>query len=119
MSIFISHTADEINRESYSKVFSDHGQVYFGGWEKNKSFFDGKSLNFKSSLPSYIKNHDLIDYAESYEKNIEEIYSKLKKEFFDRYCYFLTRSNGDYLGGIFEYLYFFRIHVKAAIRFLE
>ena len=119
MSIFISHTADKTSREPYLKAFSEHTPIYFGTYDKTKKFFDGESLNFKSALPSYIKDNDLIDYAETYEKDIETIYYKLRKEFFDRYCYFLSRVNGDYLGGVFDYLYFFRIHIKAAIRFLD
>ena len=119
MAIFISHTADKINKKPYLEAFSEYCPIYFGTFDKNKNFFDGESLDFKSTLPSYIKNNDLIDYAETYDQNIEEIYSKLKKNFFDRYCYFLTRANGDYLGGIYDYLYFFRIHIKAAIRFLD
>jgi hypothetical protein len=119
MSIFISHTADKTNKEPYLKVFSKHTPIFFGIYDKNKNFLDGKTLNFKSALPSYIRNNEIIDYAEKYEKNIEEVYNKLRKEFFDRYCYFLSRANGDYLGGIYEYMYFFRIHIKAAIRFLD
>ena len=84
-----------------------------------KNFFNGKSLNFKSALPSYINENGIIEYAESYEKNIDKIYEKLRKSFFDKYCYFFTRNNGDSLGGIYDYLYYFRIYIKASIRFLE
>ena len=92
MSIFISHTADKTSKEPYLKAFSKHTPIYFGIYDKTKNFFDGESLNFKSALPSYIKDNDLIDYAETYEKDIETIYYKLRKEFFDRYCYLLIRN---------------------------
>ena len=120
MAIFIHHTSDKVIIEPYKEIFNEFGPVYFGTSDKKKSkFFDGTYLNFRGTLPAYIKNNDLIDYAENYKKNIEDIYFKLRKEFFDRYCYYLTRASGDYLGGIYEYLYFFRIHIKAALRFLE
>jgi AAA+ ATPase superfamily predicted ATPase len=119
MSIFINHIVEKIDISVYENVFSQHGPVYFGIYDKTKKFIDNKFLNFKASLPSYIEKNEIIDYAENYDQDIEEIYLQLKKEFFDRYCYFLSRSNQNFVGGVYDYLYFFRIHIKAASRFLD
>jgi hypothetical protein len=120
MSLFIYHTADSLDIKPYNEILSKYSPIYFGINDKTKNFFfDGKTLNFKATLPSYIKKNGIVEYAEKYEKNVEEIYSKLRSNFFDKYCYFLTRANGDYLGGVYDYLYYFRIHVKASIRFLD
>ena len=119
MAIFIYSTADYINKKTYDKILSKYSPIYYGIQDKNKNFLEGNILNFKAALPSYIKENGIIDYAEEYEKNIEDIYNKVRKIFFDKYCYFLSRTNGDYLGGIYDFLYYFRIHIKAAVRFLD
>ncbi len=119
MAILLLHTADKIKREPYDKVFADHGPVIIGMHEKKKIFFDGKYLNLLGARPSEMKTSGIIEYAEKYKKNTEEIYYKARKELFDEYCYYLTRVNGRYLGGIYDYLYYLRIHIKAAIRFLD
>jgi len=112
-------TADKINREPYERILSKFSPIYYAIQEKNKNFIEDNNLNFKAALPSYINKNGIIEYAENYEKNIEEIYNKVRKKCFDKYCYYLTRSNGDYLGGIYDFLYYLRIHVKAAVRFLD
>ena len=119
MSIFFYHTTDKISQDPYKNLFLKHGSVFFGIHDREKIFFDGISLNFAAALPSNIKNGGIIEYAETYQKDTEDIYNKIRKDFFDKYCYFLTRFNGVYLGGIFDYLYYFRIHVRAAIRFFD
>ena len=120
MAIFIYHTSDAIKNDVYDNILMDYSPIFYGINDKTKKFFfDGKSLNFKSALPAYIQENGIIEYAESYEKNIEQIYEKLRKTFFDKYCYFFTRNNGDSLGGIYDYLYYFRIYIKAAVRFLD
>ena len=120
MSILISHTVDKFRSEPYDKVFSEYGPVYFGihDFDDEKNFLDGRYINFLATRPSNI-NNEFIEYAETYEKNTEELYRTARKAIFDKYCYFLTRINGAYLGGIYDYLYYFRIHVKAAARFLD
>ena len=96
MAIFIYHTSDAIKNDVYDNILMDYSPIFYGINDKTKKFFfDGKSLNFKSALPAYIQENGIIEYAESYEKNIEQIYEKLRKTFFDKYCYFFTRNNGD------------------------
>jgi len=120
MSLLIYHTSDSIENKYYNEILSEYSPIYFGINDKTKNFFfDGKSLNFKAALPIYIQKNGIIEYAENYEKNIEQIYEKLRKTFFDKYCYFFTRNNGDSLGGIYDYLYYFRIYIKASVRFLD
>ncbi len=119
MSIFIYHTNDSFNKKPYDKIFLKYGPVYYGVHNKNNFFFDGSYLNYGAALPSNIKTGGIIEYAETYGKNSEEIYKKIRKDFYEKYCYFLTRFNGPYLGGVFDYLYYFRIHVRAATRFLD
>ena len=119
MAIFIYSTADEINNEPYERMLSKFSPIYYGIQDKDKNFFESNKLNMKAALPSYIRTNGIIKYAENYEKNIEETYNKVRVNFFDKYCYFLTRSSGDCLGGIYDFLYYFRIHIKAAVRFLD
>lgn len=118
MSVLISFTADKYNKDLYIQELKKFGKIYFGLFKNQNKFFDGDILNYKASLPKIIDS-DLISYSESYTKDIDKIYKELRKNIFDRYCYFLSRANGDMIGGIFEYLYYFRIHIKAAIRFLD
>ena len=120
MAVLINFTADKYQRDPYIEKFSKYGPVYFGYYKKNNEvFFDGTNLNFKITLPSHINNDSFIEYAENLNKDTEEIYSHLRKSIFDRYCYYLTRASGSHLGGIYEYLYYFRLHIRAAVRFLD
>ena len=101
MSIFISHTVDNFKREPYDKVFFQHGPVYFGIHDENKNFLIGNFFNFLATRPSNIDS-GFLKYAEKYEKNTEEIYRKARKSIFHKFCYYLTRINGAYLGGIYD-----------------
>ena len=120
MAILLFITSDRIKKEPYDKVFADHGPVFYGVHDEKKNFFlDDNSINFFAARPAQMEKNGIIEYAETYNKDTEEIYHKARKELFDDYCYFLTRVGGHYLGGIYDYLYYLRIHVKAAIRFLD
>jgi hypothetical protein len=120
MAILIFHTSDKIKKEPYDKVFFDHGPVFYGVHDEKKVFFlDGNSINFFATRPSQMKKSGIIEYSETYNKDTEDIYNKARKELFEDYCYFLTRVEESSLGGVHDYLYYFRIHVKAAIRFLD
>ena len=86
MAILLLHTADKIKREPYDKVFADHGPVIIGMHEKKKIFFDGKYLNLLGARPSEMKTSGIIEYAEKYKKNTEEIYYKERKETIGLVC---------------------------------